>query len=203
MPAVKRIIKKAPSTKEIYREFAIRHSPIVGPAAVALFCLIFFVGPAAGKSFKLSRSIALKKSDIATAIRSNADVKETQENLVVFRKKVEEFEKRLPKRRKTSLIIETMQQITEKAKLKFSSLDPLPLKEYELKDTNDVFIELPIKVTLKCGYYDMADFLQKIEAAPQLMKITNFNMKDDPSSDWEHSIEFVISAYSKGEPNDY
>jgi Tfp pilus assembly protein PilO len=115
---------------------------------------------------------------------------------------VSEFDKRLPTRLKTTLIIETLQEITKQAKLKFSSLEPAPIKKHELKETKDVFVELPVKIKLKCSYYDLVDFLEKIETAKQLMKVADLSIRDDPTNDWEHSIEFSISAFSRGESGD-
>ena len=61
------------------------------------------------------------------------------------------------------------------------------------------FVELPVQVKLRCGYYDLVDFLKKIEQADQLMKISNIQVKNNPSHNWEHTVEFAISAFSRGE----
>ena len=107
------------------------------------------------------------------------------------------MEKKLPQRIKTTLTIETLKGITEKAKLKFSSIEPAAVNKYIIKETNDVFVELPIRIRIRCGYYDLVDFIKKIETANQLMKISDLSIKDDASNDWEHSVDFLVSSFSR------
>lgn len=186
-----------------YAALAIRHSPVLGPAAMALLFIILIMWPVSQRLSKLSTDIKEKENIIMTVKRGSIDVKKTKKELEEFKIKVVEFEKRLPPRIKTNLIIETLQEITQQSKLKFSSLEPAPVKKYELKETKDMFIELPVRIRLKCGYYDLVDFLEKIEAAKQLMKISELSIRDDPGQDWDHNIEFLISAYSRGDSSDY
>jgi len=180
----------------------IKRSPVAVPVFLVLIFVVFLVWPAMSKFFLLSQTIDRMQNDITTAERSNIDVATMKKDLEVFRKKVAEFENRLPKRMETTLIIDTLKEITEKSRLKFSSLEPLPLKKYRIEGTSNTFVELPIHVKLNCGYYDLVDFLKKIETADQLMRISDLNMRSSATSDWEHTIEFSISAYSQGDSND-
>ena len=202
--AVMRSVKKttAPALHP-YAALVIHHSPVLGPVVMALFFIILIMWPVSQRLSKLSTDIKEKENIIMTVKRGSIDVKKTKKELEEFKIKVVEFEKRLPPRIKTNLIIETLQEITQQSKLKFSSLEPAPVKKYELKETKDMFIELPVRIRLKCGYYDLVDFLEKIEAAKQLMKISELSIRDDPGQDWDHNIEFLISAYSRGDSSDY
>ena len=166
-------IRKIEPPRNIYISLAIKHSPLWAPFLVAILFIAFIIWPAASKVSTLSRKITQYKNDITAATASNASVAKMTEELANFKKTAAEFENRLPKRMKTTLIIETLQEITKKSKLQFALLEPLPIKKYILEETQDVFVELPVKVKLNCGYYDLVDFVKKIEAADQLMKIAD------------------------------
>lgn len=198
MSAVKKPAVKVKTQTDVYLELAKRHSPIWVPIAMVLFFILLVAWPSSRKLSDLNIKIGEKENIITTVKRSDIDVKKTKEELEAYKVKVVEFEKRLPTRLKTTLLIETLEEITKQSKLKFSSLEPSPIKKYELKETNDVFVELPVKIRLKCGYYELVDFLKKIETAKQLMKVADLSIRDDPAQDFEHNIEFSISAFSRG-----
>ena len=202
MSAIKTVKKTTPALSP-YVALAIHHSPVAGPVVMVLLFVILIMWPFSKKISEISTGIQEKENIITTVKRSSVDIQKTKKELAEFKIKVAEFEKRLPTRIKTSLIIETLQEITQKSKLKFSSLEPAPVKKYELKETKDMFIELPVRIRLKCGYYDLIDFLEKIEAAKQLMKVSELSIRSDPSQSWDHNIEFLISAYSRGDSVDY
>lgn len=178
---------------------AIQFSPIWAPILVIIICIAFIIWPALTKFSTLSAKIIETENTLTTVARSTADLAKMSSELEILRQKATEFENRLPSRMKTTLIIETLQEITKKSKLKFSSLEPVPIKKYTIEGTKDVFVELPVKVKLNCGYYDLIDFIKKIETANQLMKIADLTIRDDPTQDWEHTVEFSISAFSKGD----
>lgn len=193
-----KIIPKKTAPPNIYINLAVKHAPVLAPAVTALLMVSFLVWPAFSRLGRVSREISDKETAIITAVRSNADLEKMQKDLDVFKTKVVEFENRLPKRLKTTLTIETLQEITKQSKLKFNSLEPAAMKRYVLEETKDVFVELPVRVRLNCGYWDLVDFLKKIEGAKQLMKITDLIIRKDSASEWDQQIEFTISAYSKG-----
>ena len=185
-----------------YLNQMIVHSSIWIPVLAALLSISLLIWPKISKYFSLSKEFEDKKSSISLVSRSNTDLDKVKKDFDKVRDKAKNLENRLPSRMKTTLIIETLQEITKQSKLKFTSLEPAPIKKYTLEETNETFVELPVRVRLNCGYWDLIDFLKKIESAGQLMKITDLNVKDDPSSNWEHSIDFSISAYSKGGTGD-
>ncbi len=191
--------KKPDDLLKHYAETFIRYSPLWIPAFILFLFFVSYGFSATLQFISLSRNIAQNHQYLSLTERSNADVAKIREDLEVFRRKVDEFESKLPTRIKTTLIIETLQEITRKSKLQFSSLEPLPIIRHQLKETGDVFVELPVKIKLNCSYYDLVEFIKRIETADQLMKITNLNIKDDPNFDWKHNIEFSVSAFSKGD----
>lgn len=180
----------------------IRYSPIWAPIVLCLLFILFLGWPVLQKISKFNREIQEKQNSMSMVDRSSFDIQKTKTELEQFKLKVEEFEKRLPTRLKDKLILETLQEITRQLVLKVPSLKQDPFKKYTLEETKDVFVESPFTLRLKCGYYELIDFLEKIEKADQLMKVTNLTVRAESGSDWEHAVEFSISAFSKGESNE-
>lgn len=189
--------KTTPVKINIYLTLVIRYLPIWLPVFLIIVFIALVGWPLSLKLISITQETLKKQSDMTTATRSKTDVAKMKEDLEVFRKKVDEFEKKLPTRMKNTLLTETLQEITSRSKVKFDALEPQSIKRYKLEETKDIFVELPVRVKLSCGYYEMIDFLQKIETANQFMKITDLRIKSNPSSDWEHAVEFTIGAYSK------
>ena len=195
-------IKKSSGKLDKYINIVKLHATIFIPGAIAAFITLTVLLPSLFRLLSMSSNIHQKENGVVTAIRSNEDLARMKEELGEFKVKVKEFENRLPERTKTTLIIETLQEVTKKSKLKFSSLDPSPIRKHTLQETDDVFVELPVKMKVVCGYFDLIDFLKKIETAEQLMKITDVSIKDNPAQNWEHAIELSISAFSRGDADE-
>lgn len=176
-----------------------RYASILIPFAVIFIGVSLLLAPSIFRIILISQNIAQKENEAVTVDRGQSDLKNLQKEYEQYQVKASELGKKLPQRLKTNLIIETLREITEKSKLKFSSLEPLPIKKYVYEPTKSVFVELPVKVKLNCGFYDFVDFLKQIETALQMMKIGDFVIRSSPSSDWDHDIELTISAFSKGD----
>ncbi len=189
---------KDPTFKmDAYVALAVRYLPLWLPVLLLIVFISAVGWPLSLKLISLSQGIIRKQNEITTAVRNKSDTAKMNDDLAIFRKKVDEFENKLPTRVKNTLLTETLQEITSRSKVKFNALEPQSVKRYEIEETNDAFVELPVKVKLNCSYFDMVDFIQKIETASQFMKITDLRIKNDPSDEWDHAIEMTISAYSK------
>ncbi len=179
-----------------------RYASLLIPVAVIFLGVCFLIIPSVFRLILTSQNITQKENEVVTVDRSHIDLQNLQAEYERYQVKAVELGKKLPQRLKTNLIIETLREITEKSKLKFSSLEPLPIKKYVYEPTKSVFVELPVKVKLNCGFYDFVDFLKQIETASQMMKIGDFVIRSNPSSDWDHDIELTISAFSKGDSDE-
>ncbi|HOW35910.1 MAG TPA: type 4a pilus biogenesis protein PilO [Candidatus Omnitrophota bacterium] len=194
--------QKASEPTDVFINLAVKYSPLWLPGVLFVALTMFFIWPSFRTLLTLSRDIQEKENIVTSVTRNSADFSRTKAQIRDLLKKATELEGKMPTRTNTNLIFDTLQEITKRSKLKFSSLDPLPIKKHTLEQTNDLFIELPVRVRLNCGYYDLIDFLGKIETADQLMKITDLSIKDDPGQEWDHAIELSISAFSREKAND-
>jgi Tfp pilus assembly protein PilO len=148
--------------------------------------------------FSLSKEIEDKRNALTIAEKGSANLDETKKENDELEKKSAELEKKFPRLVETTLLIDTLKDITEESKLKFASIEPLPQIDHELKGQKDFYMELPIKVRLNCNFEDAIKFIQKIESSSRLMKIREFSIKSNPQDVWEHNVVVIISTFSIG-----
>ncbi len=170
--------------------------PLILSLLAIIFILFVLILPQGGKVFSLSKELGEKRSALIQAERGLKNFEGTKKEIVELEKKIAEMEKRLPKQIEATLLIDTLKDITEEAKLKFSSIEPMAQKDYELKGQEEFYVELPIRVKLKCNYMDLLKFIQKIEHSSRLMKIRELAIKNNLADIWEHNVELIISTYA-------
>ena len=93
-------------------------------------------------------------------------------------------------------MFETLKEVTEESQIKFVSIEPQKTKKIELEGSENIYLELPIKIKLHCGYYELIDFLYQVEHSERLMKVTDLSISSDSKDYWEHGVEIFISTYA-------
>lgn len=185
-------------TIKLDKEKALRSLPLVISSLAIIFLIFYLILPQGAKLFSLSQEIENKRSALTIAEKGSANLKETKKEIEELGKKALELEKVFPRQIETTLLIDTLKDITEESKLKFVSIEPLTQINHELKDQKDYYMELPIKVRLNCNFDELVRFIQKIENSMRLMKIREFSIKSNAQDIWDHNVEVTISTFSVG-----
>ena len=183
---------------KLEKEQILRFLPIIITSFIIIFLIFFLILPQVTRMFSLSREIGERRNALVIAEKGSANLKETKKENDELEKKAIELEKKFPRLVETTLLIDTLKDITEESKLKFASIEPLPQIDHELKGQNDFYMELPIKVRLNCNFEEAMKFIHKIENSSRLMKIREFSIKSNPQDIWEHNVEVIISTFSIG-----
>ncbi len=172
------------------------------PLAVSLLVIVFIslvlLLPQVVKIPYLARELADIKNEVTLAQQGSLRFGEDKKQIALLENKAALFEERFPREIETTLLIDTLREITEEAKLKFSSIEPLPQRNYEIKGQDEFYMELPIKVRLNCNFFDMIKFIQKIENSPRLMKVSEMSIRNNPQLAWDHVVEITISTFAIG-----
>lgn len=173
---------------------------IVGAILIVIVSSIFL--PASKKLAKLGSDITAKKNLLLSVEKTARDIEKIKSELAALKEKSSAYEKQLPSEIRASLLIETLKDITEQAQLQFVSIEPQTIKKINLSGSGALFLDLPIKIKLKCGFYELIRFLTQIEKSDRLMKITDLSIKSSSRDFWEHDIEVMISTYASGVVSD-
>lgn len=163
---------------------------------ILLFALLVFI-PQGRKISRIYGEIKEKSDIMVTTERTYFDLSKLKKELVDLEKKAAEYDRRLPVLVETNMLIDSLKAITRQSRLKFTSIEPVGIVNFDLPDTGDYYYELPIKIKLKCGFFDLLDFMERIEASKQLMEITALAIKSNTESPWEHDVEIVISNFAR------
>ncbi len=183
---------------KLNKEQLLSFLPIIVSALAIIFIVFVLILPQINRLSLFSKEIVNKKQTLDLAGKGSLNFQEAKNEIAGLEKKIEELEKKLPSQIETTLLIDTLKDITEVSKLKFSSIEPLPARNFELKGQEEFYVELPINVRLNCSYVDLIKFIQKIENSTRLMKISELTVSGNTQNIWEHSVELVISSFAKG-----
>jgi Tfp pilus assembly protein PilO len=188
----------SPKTIKFGKEELLASLAPISSILAIIFILFVLILPQVTKIISLTKEIKDKRSTLIMAEQGSKNLQESRKEIVSLEKKIAELEKRLPREIQTTLLIDTLKDITEEAKLKFASIEPLPQRNYEIKGLDEFYLGLPIKVKLNCTFSDLIKFIQKIENSSRLMKISELTIKNNPQNIWEHNVELAISTFAIG-----
>jgi Tfp pilus assembly protein PilO len=165
----------------------------------ALFLFLVFIPQGIGL-YDLNSRLNQKKGSIVLSERGYYDATQLKKDLAVLGEEADKLDKRFPSLLETNMLIDSLKTITKEARLKFISIEPKERIKFELPGSADLYYELPIRIQLKCGFFELVGFIKKIEDAKRLMKVTSLSIKSNPQNEWDHDVEVVISNFARGNP---
>lgn len=166
-------------------------------AGLVVLFLIFIFFPQMRKISRIYGEIKEKSDIMVVKERTYFDMSRSKRELAELEKKAEEYDRRLPVLVETNMLIDSLKAITQQSRLKFTSIEPIGIVNFDLLETGDYYYELPIRIKLRCGFFDLLDFAQRIEASKRLMKVSALSIKSNPENPWEHNVEIVISNFAR------
>jgi len=171
--------------------------PLIIVVVVTILFFSYIFMPQRRKLNVLGFEVKNKRQVFLVVEKNSGNIGNLKAEIAQLEKRVTSLEERLPEQIKANLLIDTLKDITEQAKLKFVSIEPQDTKKYELAaDQKQIYLEFPILLRLKSGYHEITRFVRDIEASKRLMKVSDLEIKGNPQDIWEHSIEVTVSTFS-------
>jgi len=182
---------------------------IVG--AIAFFSLIqFSTLPLLSGIGKLNKDInkereALKNAD--SLIKNKPQLEKRLEKLTA---QVDAYEKAIPAHTDMPNILQEISGMASDCKVKISKIEPLrsekqlnpsngakgkPVAKQEAGKPKALYSEIPIQVEAKGGYHEIAEFINKVETAPNVMSIGDIELHSNADDISNHSARLLIIAY--------
>lgn len=191
---------KAPPIK-IDREKLMVYLPRILQIGVILFFLIFVLAPLTKKISRVSNDLKEKNDLFIIKQRTYYDLSKLKKDLSGLEKQAAEYDQRLPPVVETNMLIDSFRDITRESRLKFTSIEPMTSVKFELPDTGDFYYELPIRIKLKCSFFELVDFINRIEKNKRLMKISSLQIRANAGTPWDHQVEIVFSNFARANKN--
>lgn len=167
-------------------------------AVVAILILIIFTILLKPKISQLSEISAIQQQEEqkfdtlnATIIRLKSVKQRTQE----IEARLAEIGKAIPETAEVPSLLVDLQDIANEADIDFLSIRPSSLTE------QDGYAISPFEITINGYFYDLVDFLYRLEKLPRLLKVTKITISEGEAGLPNISVSITANAFvlSKGQ----
>ncbi|OIN95961.1 hypothetical protein AUJ66_07785 [Candidatus Desantisbacteria bacterium CG1_02_38_46] len=162
---------------------------LILPTAGVIALFIFISRPKFKEIKKLSDEI----------VKANEELQETQKIARMKDKLIEEinklresiiyYERRIPGEKATSWLLIELSRVARQTGIKYASITPQPEEKKEL------YIRVPIKIEIQCGYHSLGKFLSKIENSQRFMDVDDIVISPDAANPLKHRVSMKISTF--------
>ena len=154
--------------------------------------------PLLGKIKQASEQIEQTERDIQRAKLSPGSLKSLGADIEKLKPQIDYYQRKLTSKVDVPQILKELNQIAEPLKIKIVSVNPLVKEEIPLPSGEEFIFQVPIRISLKCGYHQLGIFINKIENSSRFMKIAELKINAVSRDIWAHDIELVITSYGLG-----
>jgi len=79
------------------------------------------------------------------------------------------------------------------SKVSLKSIEPLERTKVQIPGSKNQYLELlPLNLKVKCDFYQLLQFLNKIERAANVMPILDIKIQSDSKDIWNHDIQITL-----------
>jgi len=167
-------------------------------AAVALVILAlylnFLVKPQIMNLLSITAKIHSIDMDLKNAMSDIAKIDKFKEEIEKSRGKIDSYEKMLPVEQEIPTLLQYLSNMAKSSKIKILGITPVMQKE-EKPDPNRIYQEIPILISFKSGYYELVEFLKKLENSDRFMKVADISIRGSTGASNKHDVELLVLTY--------
>ena len=168
----------------------------IGAGIILMFYVMFVLVPLLKKIVSLSKQEKTISQQLKKAATVNADMEKLYKEVEDITKKIERFEEKLPNNAELPLILDELIKIGKGDNITFVSIEPQPIKRITVGEDGKGYMEIPVRLRMKCGFHEFARFVNGIENHQRFMKTDNIEIKNDSKNAKEHDISMTVSAFA-------
>ena len=167
---------------------------MIAAALAALLLFVYFLlmpqltrlGTLVGKASKAKLELRSAKVSISNIDKFKNDIEK-------FSAKIDLYEKKLPAEQEMPSLLEELNSMAKKSNLDIISITPsAPRVEGAQRAAYQEFL---IKVSARCGYHELGNFLTDLENADRFMKLVDISIKANENTPKRHSVELMVATY--------
>ncbi len=166
--------------------------------AAFIFVLYFwlFVQPQLARLTDTLGRFGKVRNELKTAEINVARIEKLQTDVNAFKEKVDNYEKRLPAEQEIPNFLGSISDMARSSNVKIVAITPIPVAAKESKAQKaQIYQEMPILISAKCGYHELGQFLSKLENADRFMKVVDIDMIASKTTPKKHDVELVVSTF--------
>ncbi|MFH1459126.1 MAG: type 4a pilus biogenesis protein PilO [Candidatus Omnitrophota bacterium] len=142
------------------------------------------------------------KAELEKVLNVAKDKEELQAEVKGIEDKIAAYEQKLSQQTDIPQMLDDLIRIGRKSNVEFVSIEPQKLEVITFKtDELKKYLKIPIDITLRAGYHEVAQFANYIENSEQFMKIDDVKISGNREEPLRHSIDLTISAFAKETEN--
>lgn len=162
--------------------------------------ILFIIGVSGAKSYKalLVKNQKLKEDSIKKTkeISKGADIPSLKltinSEIKELGTKLSAIEARFSSN--TEEVFSSLNRFIEASEISLKAISPLEKTESGIPNSNDKYFELPINLKVECNYFQLLSFLNKVENASKIMRVTDVKIQSNQDNIWEHNIEISLKV---------
>jgi len=166
---------------------------------IMLICVVVFVG------YRISRPLWEQYRGLSKDIkRLSKKTEEEDISIPLTRKAMKEeikhLEAKITAQEKmffstTEDILAILDRFAQESKISIKTITPQNIVKKDIPHRSNLyFLILPIKIKLKCDYFQLIDFLKKIEGLEKTIIVNTIDIHGDNKDIWAHTIGISINV---------
>jgi len=170
---------------------------IGGTVLIVIFYTLFAVIPGMSRLSEASREAGILKKKINIVRKHAGQMNNFQAQLETLKTRDKSYAKQFSDKKETTVLLEEFAQIAQKYDVDIVSITPLEKEKpaQQADKTKQYFEEMPLLITAKSGYHQLAHFVNDLESGSRLITIEDLEINDDKKNAWRHNIRIVLKTY--------
>jgi type IV pilus assembly protein PilO len=143
---------------------------IVGFALIGYFYFFYFLQPALEKKSNFEDKLDNLQTQIASRQRIVKQISEHKKELAKLRENLQMALAKLPEKKEIPRLLSSASEAGTKAGLEFLLFEPMnPVSK-------EFYAEIPVKISIKGGFHDIARFFDAVANLPRIVNVTDIKI---------------------------
>ena len=165
-------------------------------AIILILYVMLFIIPATSKMRDLISREQTLQSQLATAKNVAKNKEQVTDEIKDIMEKIQYYEKLLPKNVDVSLILDDLIRMGKENGVVFSSVEPQEIQKITIPNQTRKYIEIPIKLLMRCGYHQAGAFINAVETSERFMEVNDLSIVNNAANVQQHDVRLTVTAFA-------
>lgn len=138
--------------------------------------------------FYLKTQEKILRESLKSSATVNQTLNDIQKDITTVEKKLDEFNKRLPKEKNIDEILKQITHASSSAGINLKLIEPLQIRE------GGIYNRFPIKLNLESSFNNCFNFFLQLEKLPRILQLETITMQEDSGLE-TIKTEMLLSAF--------
>lgn len=162
-----------------FKEFFSRKPTIINFSIIILVIVLYlslFFRPRIKETFSKLTEVSRLKAKVVNTEREWANIDSLKKQVSQLDEKIDYYEKRLPSEKEKAALLKFLSDSAKELNVRITEIKPIE-QDKDKKLEVSIYYQVPILLIAECGYHQLGRFLNELERADRLMKISDIKIK--------------------------